>query len=59
MTSLPISTADVKQGVMIRVGTKGMSAIPAKTVMDNFNEIVQRCGDKPALYQKVLKVRCD
>jgi hypothetical protein len=44
---------------MIRMGTKGMSAIPAKTVMDNFNEIVQRCGDKPALYQKVLKVRCD
>jgi hypothetical protein len=59
LPSLPISTADVTEAVKIRMGTKGMSAIPAMTIMDNFNEIVQRCGDKPALYQKVLnEVRC-
>ena len=52
--NLPISTANVTQAVKTRMGEKGMSAIPARTIMDNFDEIVAKCGDQPALFQKVI-----
>ena len=51
-SNLPISTANVTQAVKIRMGETGMSAVPARTIMDNFDEIVAKCGDQPALFQK-------
>ena len=51
-SNLPISTANVTQAVKIRMGEKGMSAIPARTIMNSFDEIVAKCGDQPALFQK-------
>jgi hypothetical protein len=55
MTDLPISTADVSKEVKIRMGKEGQSAIPTTTVIKNFDAIVKKYGDKPALHQKVLK----
>jgi hypothetical protein len=55
MSNNPIFTSDVTQAVKIRMGSEGMSAIPARTLMENFDDIVERCGDRPALYQKVVK----
>jgi hypothetical protein len=55
MTDLPISTADVAKEVKIRMGKEGQSAIPTTTVIKNFDNIVKKYGDKPALHQKVLK----
>ncbi len=55
MADLPISTADVAKEVKIRMGKEGQSAIPTTTVIKNFDAIVKKYGDKPALHQKVLK----
>jgi hypothetical protein len=55
MTDLPISTADVSKEVKIRMGKDGQSAIPTTTVMKQFDKMVKKHGDKPALHQKVLK----
>jgi hypothetical protein len=52
---LPLSTSNVKQEVKIRMGKDGQAAIPARTVMQNFDEVVKNHGDKPALHQKVMK----
>jgi hypothetical protein len=55
MTDLPISTADVSKEVKIRMGKEGQSALPPTTVMQNFDAVVKKHGDKPAFHQKVLK----
>ena len=54
-TTLPISTSEVTQEVQVRMGTSGQAAIPAKTIMENFDHVVKIHGDENALYQKVSK----
>jgi hypothetical protein len=54
MTDLPLSTSDVKQEVKIRLGKEGQAALPPKTVLQCFDEIVERLGSEPALFQKRL-----
>jgi len=56
MTSLPLSTSDIKQEVKIRMlSESGQAALPPTTVMAHFNERVKAMGDKPALHAKILK----
>jgi long-chain-fatty-acid--CoA ligase ACSBG len=50
--SLPLSTSDIRQEVKIRMGSEGVAALPPKTVLQNFDEIVKTNGDKPALHQQ-------
>lgn len=54
MSDLPLSTSDLRQEIKIRMGAEGTAALPPKTVMQNFDEIVKSCGDKPALHQKKI-----
>jgi len=49
---LPISTANVTEEVKIRRTAEGRGAAEPKTVMQNWDNICQRLGDHPALYQK-------
>ena len=63
MSTLPLSTSDVKQEVAIRKGDGDFYNLPAMTVMECFDAAVKKYGDKPALHQKVLakvseSVRC-
>jgi long-chain-fatty-acid--CoA ligase ACSBG len=51
--SLPLSTTDIKQGVQIRIGSEGFGALEPKTVMQVFDDVVAKHGERPALYQKV------
>ena len=50
--SLPLSTADVKQQVRIRMGKEGLAARPTETVFQVFNATVERIPNAPALHQK-------
>jgi hypothetical protein len=52
MTDLPLCTSDVKQEVKIRLGKEGQAALPPKTVLQCFDDIVERLGREPALFQK-------
>jgi long-chain-fatty-acid--CoA ligase ACSBG len=52
----PLATADVTQEVRIRKGEGEMANAPAKTVMQNFDAVVEKHGSKPALHQKVVSV---
>ena len=52
MTTLPIATDKVTQEVQIRMGKEGRAAAEPRTVMENFNAVVARAGDHPALFQK-------
>lgn len=51
--NLPLSTTDIKQGVQIRMGSEGFGALEPKTVMQVFDDVVAKHGERPALYQKV------
>ena len=51
--SLPFATADKKQPVQLRLG-EGFAGIEPKTIVQAFDEVVDKFGDKPALHQKVL-----
>jgi hypothetical protein len=51
-TDLPISTSEVTQEVKIRLGKDGQAAIPPKTVMQNFDNVVAKYGNEKALFQK-------
>jgi hypothetical protein len=55
MSVLTLSTSNVTQEVKVRMGREGHSAIPATTVMQNWDTIVKKHGGKPALYQKVIQ----
>ena len=60
MADLPLYTSDIHQAVKIRMGSDGFSALEPKTVMQYFDEVVAKHGDKPALYEKVpVKVCID
>ncbi|KAL7566190.1 hypothetical protein ACA910_011264 [Epithemia clementina (nom. ined.)] len=52
-SALPFSTSDLTVEVAIRKGGKGCAADEPVTVMQNFDRIVAKHGDKPALHQKV------
>ena len=54
MTDLLISTSDLTQEVAIRKAKGKIGELPAVTVMQNFNGVVEKYGDKPALHQKVI-----
>ena len=49
-------TIDRNGEVKIRTTESGPASEPAKTVMDTFYNIVKKCGDKPALHQKIVPV---
>jgi hypothetical protein len=49
---LPLSTSDPTQPVKIRMGTTGVAALPPRTVMQYWDRICSKYGDKPALFQK-------
>ena len=58
MADLPLSTVDVKQEVAIRKGEGEFSNLPSKTVIECFDAVIEKYGDKPALHQKFpVKVR--
>jgi len=50
--SLPLSTADVKQQVRIRLGKEGTPALKPKTVFEAFEKTVARIPNNTALSQK-------
>lgn len=50
---LPYTTSDKTQPVKIRSGD-GMAGLEPKTVLQAFDDICKKYGDKPALHQKVL-----
>ena len=55
-SSLPFSTSRKSDVVRIRMGDEGtMEGIAPKTMVKQFDDIVAKYGDKPALHQKVLK----
>ena len=55
-SSLPFSTSEKSDAVRIRMGDEGtMEGIAPKTMVKQFDDIVAKYGDKPALHQKVLK----
>ena len=53
MSTIPLSTSDVKQEVAIRKGDGDFYNLPALTVMECFDATVKKYGDKPALHQKI------
>ena len=52
MSSLPLSTSEVSQEVQVRMGKTGLASEKPMTVLQNFDAVVAKHGDKPALYQK-------
>jgi long-chain-fatty-acid--CoA ligase ACSBG len=54
MSELPLSTSDIRQQVKIRIGSDGLAALPPKTIMQSFDDIVKLAGDKSALHQKKI-----
>ena len=50
---LPYSTSEKNQPVRIRFG-KGHGAAEPVTILQRFDNVVSKFGDKPALHQKVL-----
>jgi hypothetical protein len=55
MTSLPLTTSDVTQEVAIRMGEqKTLAGLPSTTILDNWKAIAAKCGDNPALHQKIV-----
>lgn len=54
---LPFASSDLTQAVKIRVNEEkgGPWAKKPSKVMEEFDTIIYKCGDKPALHQKVLK----
>jgi hypothetical protein len=56
-SSLPFSTSVKNQPVKIRMG-EGIAAEEPVTMVQQFDNVVAKYGDKPALHQKVIaKVR--
>ena len=53
MSDLPFATSDKRQPVKIRIGP-GAEQEP-KTVIQVFDAIVKKYGNKPALHQKIVK----
>lgn len=53
-SSLPYATADKAQPVRLRMGD-GLAAEEPITIIQQFDKVVAKFGDKPALHQKVLK----
>ena len=51
--NLPYATEKKDQPVKIRMG-EGMAAEEPVTIMQRFDEVVAKFGDKPALHQKVI-----
>ena len=47
------STSDKTDKVKIRIG-KGMAGLEPKTLVQSFDEVCTKYGDKPALHQKVI-----
>jgi hypothetical protein len=55
--TLPYSTSTKNQPVKIRMG-EGIAAEDPVTMVQQFDNVVAKYGDKPALHQKVIaKVR--
>ena len=54
MSDLPLFTSDIRQEVKIRMGKDGIAALPSKTIMQSFDEIVKTHANKPALHQKKM-----
>jgi hypothetical protein len=53
-TDLPLFTADVTQEVRIRqLSSDGPAALPAITVLQQFDRTVKKYENEPALHQKV------
>jgi len=52
-SSLPLSTSDKNQNVKIRVGP-GQASIEAKTLVQHFDEVVEKYGDRVSLSQKII-----
>ena len=52
--NLPFSTSDVTAEVAIRKG-EGVAGEEPVTVMQNWDRIVAKHGDRPALHQKVVR----
>lgn len=53
-SSLPYATADKAKPVRLRMGD-GLAAEEPITIIQQFDKVVAKFGDKPALHQKVLK----
>lgn len=54
---LPFASSDLTQAVKIRINEEkgGPWAKKPSKVMEEFDTIIYKCGDKPAMHQKVLK----
>jgi hypothetical protein len=50
---LPYSTSKKNQAVKIRMG-EGMAGSEPQTIVQCFDAVVEKFGDKPALHQKIL-----
>ena len=50
---MPFTTCDRTKKVDIRMGS-GQAGMEPRTLVQNFDEIVKKYGDRPALHQKVI-----
>lgn len=54
-SSIPFATHKKDQPVRIRMGD-GLAGVEPQTIIQAFDQVVEKFGDKPALHQKRTKV---